>query len=123
MPSGCRLSATRRVTMWVSPPEDLGWVVRSRPVEHRVVRGLALRGDEVPPGPAKSAHGVVSAHEAVPDGDLFAIQTLGFRGEALPSIGAVARLTITTRMAGAETASTLTVDGGVKGPVRPASAP
>ena len=63
------------------------------------------------------------ATSKLPDGDLFSINTLGFRGEALPSIGAVARLSIVTRTAEAETGSSIVVEAGVKGPVRPAPAP
>jgi DNA mismatch repair protein MutL len=63
------------------------------------------------------------ATSKIPDGDLFAIGTLGFRGEALPSIGAVARLSIVTRTAEAETGSSIVVEAGHKGPVRPAAAP
>ncbi|MGH6665717.1 MAG: DNA mismatch repair endonuclease MutL, partial [Pseudolabrys sp.] len=53
--------------------------------------------------------------------DLLAIDTLGFRGEALPSIGAVARLTITTRHESEPHAWTITVDGGEKSEVKPAA--
>jgi DNA mismatch repair protein MutL len=55
------------------------------------------------------------------DGDLLAIRTLGFRGEALPSIGAVARLAITTRQADEPHAWSIAVEGGAKSEVKPAA--
>ncbi|HEY0598645.1 DNA mismatch repair endonuclease MutL [Brevundimonas sp.] len=57
------------------------------------------------------------------DVDLLRIHTLGFRGEALPSIGSVARLSITSRPKEGGDAHRITVEGGDQHPVAPAAFP
>jgi DNA mismatch repair protein MutL len=61
------------------------------------------------------------ATSKLPDGDLWTIHSFGFRGEALPSIASVARLTMLSRASGADEAWKLEVEGGRMGTCEPAA--
>jgi len=61
------------------------------------------------------------ATSKLPNDDLVNIATLGFRGEALPSIGSVSRMSITSRPMEGEEAWTIKVDGGKIEHSRPAA--
>ncbi len=76
--------------------------------------GCGIAVDDLPL--ALSRH----ATSKLPSADLLDIHTFGFRGEALPSLAAVGRLSLSSRVEGADGAC-LRVDGGTMRPVRPAA--
>ncbi|SDC65926.1 DNA mismatch repair endonuclease MutL [Ruegeria marina] len=76
--------------------------------------GCGMSPDQLPLALARHATSKIDGS------DLLNIHTFGFRGEALPSLGAVGRLTITSRAAG-EDAATIRVSGGRMEPVKPAA--
>lgn len=61
------------------------------------------------------------ATSKLPEDDLSHILTMGFRGEALPSIGSVARMSISSRPEGHDEAFEIRVEGGDVKPLRPAA--
>lgn len=84
--------------------------------------GNGLPPDELPLAVERHATSKLAPGEDG-DYDLLKILTLGFRGEALPSIGSVARLSITSRARGLADAHAIFVEGGAVGAVSPAAFP
>ena len=80
--------------------------------------GGGIVADELPVAISRHATSKIASLD-----DLESVGTLGFRGEALPSIGSVSRLRIVSHPDDAEHGAEISVDGGTVIPVRPAAHP
>ncbi|MCY3878082.1 MAG: DNA mismatch repair endonuclease MutL [Rhodobacteraceae bacterium] len=77
--------------------------------------GSGIEAEDLPLAIARHATSKLEAS------DLFDIRSFGFRGEALASMGAAGRLTVTSRATGADAAHAITVQGGKVSAVQPAA--
>ncbi|RME50011.1 MAG: DNA mismatch repair endonuclease MutL [Caldilineae bacterium] len=80
--------------------------------------GCGIPADEVPLAFERHATSKVRAVE-----DLYAVRTLGFRGEALASVAAVSQLRMVTRPAEQTAGTQIRIEGGVRQPPEPVGAP
>ena len=80
--------------------------------------GCGILADELPVAVSRHATSKIASLD-----DLESVATLGFRGEALPSIGSVSRLRIVSHPADVEHGAEIGVDGGAVTSVRPAAHP
>jgi DNA mismatch repair protein MutL len=80
--------------------------------------GGGMAADDLPLAFAPHATSKLSSVD-----DLFRVGTFGFRGEALASIGSVARVRIASRMRGSTDGAEITMEAGRLGEVKPAGAP
>ena len=89
----------------------------------RTLIEVADDGDGIPPAELELAASRHATSKLILSEDLFHISTLGFRGEALASIGSVSHFTIISRVDSAKVGARLKVDGGLSGNVEKVGAP
>ena len=94
-------------------------------LEEGGVRLIRIRDDGggIPPAELQLAVTRHATSKIASIDDLEAVATLGFRGEALPSVASVSRFSLTSRHGGAEHGAMLQVEGGRIGQVAPQAHP